>query len=236
MRACTNRCVTEWSLRDATRAAAGSPPSTWFCNGRVQLKGTTGGYHFFLTPHSIGAWFAIAFAAQIPFLEAATHRAILSQHACSIALSFLLRYAPSMCISFFCSLLLNGACEKPTWSSTPSYAMPLSSTTSASRASPPTTSRAPADRTHHPRLAPSLKLITLNVSHRARHHTGRLESHAERPRRGACRRLHVSRRCTRHTQPCAAEPSPFYGSDPPHARVQPFECVYVACLNLHSYM
>ena len=55
---------------------------------QVQQQCSIGGYHFFLAPHSTRAWFELAFAAQVPFLEAALHRATLSQHACNIALLF----------------------------------------------------------------------------------------------------------------------------------------------------
>ena len=119
-----------------------------------------------------------------------TCRASCSPHCSGLSFAF------SMLLSFLCRMLLSGECEKPTWSSTPSFATPSSSATSASRASPPSTSGAPADHAHHPRLAPLQKLTASGASHRARHHTGRLKSPAERPRRGACRRLHVSRRCT----------------------------------------
>ena len=188
-------CATEWTLRDATRVAAGSSPSTWFCSGKVLQQGTIGGYHLLLAPHSIGAWFALAFAAQIPFLEAATHHAIISQRACKIALLLAEVCAEHNASAFFaacCSAAhtSNSSCSRR-------FRKHLHARTH--RVNAPSRDALLAAQQQVTRIKsglPNLKLTTLNVSHRARHYTGRLESPAERPRRDACRRLHVSRRCT----------------------------------------
>ena len=92
---CALQAATAGGLHARTDRPPRRPPFTSACHARgcrliskhvvlqwqVQQQGTIGGYHFFSAPHSNRAWFALAFAAQIPFLEPATYRAILSQHA-----------------------------------------------------------------------------------------------------------------------------------------------------------
>ena len=146
----------------------------------------------------------------------------------SFLLSSLLSFAFHMLLSFLCRILLNSAFEVATRLGASSFAASPPKARSAPRASPSATCCAPADRAHHPQLA-RVQPNVPNVPHRGRHHTGRLKSPAERPRRGACRRWHVSRRCTRHTQPRAAGPPPSHGSNHSHARVPPLKrvrCVF----------
>ena len=150
-------------------------------------------------------------------------------------LSSLLSIAFYMLLSFVCRLLLSGARGKPIRSSTPSFATSSPSAASASRASPPTTSRAPANQCtalgslHNRSSPPSAPRIV--------HGTTPAGSRALPRDLGAVRAGGCTCRVAVHVTRSLVLPD--------HRRLtaaitRTFACrlssVYVACLNLRSYM
>ena len=165
------------------------------CNMQLHQHCKTAAVVLFSTPVAIPAHGGLTPDAHTPFLPPAMRRATQFQRAELPAL-----FTAELCVAHVAQLFVQDAVQRRVQGAQLLRHACFRSATTGRLVNAAGSAASCTPRVCRSCAPPSaysyLKLITLNVSHRVRHHTSRLKSPAERPRRGMCRRVHVSRRCT----------------------------------------